>query len=322
MTVEYINIFFHNSIEDLENEFLGIAIQPNGKNNWIQIERVFYEIDGITGGTFELTRISDKNGLLNFDIDYTYTSINYNEFSFDLWKNYLIGYKEQFLIPVQLKDFFNKIDDFFYNTKDIETKKLLFSSIKNTIVFCIGELQEVQNKENLSNYKEVLLDLYLDVYKSYLGSLNSEKYLGYNSNSVSVPKIDKIEIDTTNFYKKLQEINFLEVLQSKYPKNFIKITSTLGRSQECGGIIIDIKTTYFVFCNEVGLINFLENLKFDSLQIGKYLQELSGFNSDDTVNDFRRNHEYKIKQKHPKHNPFSERNLEKVEDILLKLEEK
>ena len=315
MTVEYINNFFHSNIEDLENEFLGITIQPNGKNSWVQIERVFYEIDGISGKTFQLARISDKNELLNFDIDYAFTSINYNEFSFDLWENYLIGYKEQFLIPVQLKDFFNKIDDFFYNTKDIETKKLLFSSIKSRILLCVEELQETQNNEEINQYKRVLLDLYIDVYKSYLGSLNSEKYLGYNFHSDSAPPIPKVEIDTTNFYKKLQEINFLEVLQQKYPQNFIQIVSTLGRSREYGGIIIDQQVVFYVFCDKVGLIGFLEKFRYNADQIGIFLQELSGF----LTNNFTRYYTNRLNRHNPKHYPFKDRNLEKVEETLSKL---
>ena len=257
--------------------------------------------------------------MLNFDIDYALTSINYNEFSFDLWENYLISYKEQFLIPVQLKDFFNQIDDFFYNTKYIETKKLLFSSIKSRMLLCVGELQALQNNEEINKYKRVLTDLYIDVYKSYLGSLNSEKYLGYHFYSDSAPPVPKVEIDTTNFYKKLQEIKFLEVLQQKYPKNFIQVVSTLGRSREYGGIIIDQQVVYYVFCYEVGLIGFLKESRFGSNQIGFFLKELSGFESELANTNFERNYDYMNNKESVRYYPFKSKNLEKVEEILSKL---
>lgn len=212
MDIEFINKHFTSDLTELEDKFLGFEISPK-----VLVERIFYLLPYNPNKRTKKDeyRIIDKSYYP--EIDYEYTSLNYNELDFDFWNNLLYTNEESYL-PTNV---FSELDNFLQSSKDLPTKQFTVTYIKDKIQQSINELENKQ-EQNLNKHQKIIIERFVAFYKSCLNSLQSNKYSVYlkiyqEDNSTIAPK-HPFEIDT------LQEIIYPDNINNilDYEKRLIE----------------------------------------------------------------------------------------------------
>ena len=172
---EFLSLNIFNSIEDLENEFLGCQIAPNKF-----IERVIYILDGEDFS--ELYRISEKNFNKSKDClidEFDQTSLNYNEFLFDNWNQLLYNYLNSFY-ENELDENLISINEYLENVDiEFEIKKFSFNNFIDKIKLSIHELDTINQNGNINKFQELLINIFIEKYNALLNSLVSKKYSNF-----------------------------------------------------------------------------------------------------------------------------------------------
>ncbi len=258
MTNQYINDKFTSDIRRLEDSLLGSTISHLNSKRYSCLERIFYY--GKTSEDIELQEVyrastpnylKDNNFYINitntdpitkekessrvslsYDEAYIYNCINYEEFGYENWSNFLYHREEREFLD-EYNTFMRELDVFLQSSKDIETKKFTIKHLKNRIKQCIIDLEEHKTKKNIddtpfldSKYQKALVNAFISNYNSYFESLTKEKYSVYFQKQPT--KTDKIEIQgiqETVFGKNFDWIEKLH--NSLIGKGFLNETSSL-----------------------------------------------------------------------------------------------